>query len=914
MSNTRNLGELLQSDGEVPSSKIDSVAATKLTGTVATARLPSAALYTHPNHSGDVISVADGAMTIQTDAVDIAMLSASGTASNTTFLRGDNAWAVPIGGVTSVNSETGAITAAHIATAVEAASDSNTFTDADHTKLNAIEASADVTDTTNVVAALTAGTGITISGGGTVAAGPIALTTVQTAANQSAHLALTAQEGDIVVRSDENKTYCHNGGSAGNMTDYTLLATPTDVVLSVAGNTGAVTAAQIATAVEAASGSNTFTDADHTKLNAIEASADVTDATNVTAAGALMDSEVTNLAAVKSFAASDYATAAQGTLAAAALPKSGGAMTGAITTNSTFDGVDIATRDAILTSTTTTAGAALPKAGGTMTGRINGADGTEALPMYRFATAASGMYMSGSDNIGFSQGGNKKLEITTAGATVTGKLGIGITPSAQELEVYKSAGATVKISGGANDSDAVLRLQSGNASGESSIFVGDEDDIDVGNIDYLNAGNHMTFTTGASERMRINGSGHVGIGQTSPSSANSIPTFLHIGNSSTTQSSIILEDDESKWEICHNGDIAFRVGTTAHFRIGTTMIQASGWNWRTISTSDPTATSNPDAPGTGVGHLWLNSSSGEAFVCNDSTTNGNGWYNIGEGSGGVVAPYTVDYVVVAGGAGAGGDLGGGGGAGGYRSSWNSETSGGGGNSESAITVSVGTSYTVTIGGGGGGNSSNGVGGSGGNSVFGSITSNGGGGGAGDAVNPNSGGSGGGASSQKSPGGSGTSGQGYAGGSFGSFQGNAGGGGGGAAAVGQNAHATGNGGNGGSGRASTITGSSLTLGGGGGAGGDSRHTFYAPGTGGAGGGGNGGTGGYNISGHAGSSNTGGGGGAGTQGGGDGANGGSGRVLLRMPTSKYSGTTSGSPSVTTSGSDTILSYTSSGSYTG
>ena len=437
MSNTRNLGELLQSDGEVPSSKIDSVAATKLSGTVATARLPSAALYTHPNHSGDVISVADGAMTIQTDAVDIAMLSASGTASNTTFLRGDNAWAVPIGGVTSVNSETGAITAAHIATAVEAASDSNTFTDADHTKLNAIEASADVTDTTNVVAALTAGTGITISGGGTVAAGPIALTTVQTAANQSAHLALTAQEGDIVVRSDENKTYCHNGGSAGNMTDYTLLATPTDVVLSVAGNTGAVTAAQIATAVEAASGSNTFTDADHTKLNAIEASADVTDATNVTAAGALMDSEVTNLAAVKSFAASDYATAAQGTLAAAALPKSGGAMTGAITTNSTFDGVDIATRDAILTSTTTTAGAALPKAGGTMTGRINGADGTEALPMYRFATAASGMYMSGSDNIGFSQGGNKKLEITTAGATVTGKLGIGITPSAQELEVYK---------------------------------------------------------------------------------------------------------------------------------------------------------------------------------------------------------------------------------------------------------------------------------------------------------------------------------------------------------------------------------------------------------------------------------------------------------------------------------------------
>jgi hypothetical protein len=34
---------------------------------------------------------------------------------------------------------------------------------------------------------------------------------------------------------------------------------------------------------------------------------------------------------------------------------------------------------------------------------------------------------------------------------------------------------------------------------------------------------------------------------------------------------------------------------------------------------------------------------------------------------------------------------------------------------------------------------------------------------------------------------------------------------------------------------------------------------------------------------------------------------------MPTASYSGTTSGSPSVSTSGSDTILTYTGSGSYT-
>ena len=94
---------------------------------------------------------------------------------------------------------------AEIRTAVEAATDSNVFTDADHSKLNAIEASA-TADQTN---------------------------------------------------------------------------------------------AEIVAAVEAGSDSNTFTDADHSKLNAIEASADVTDTANVTSSGALMDSELTDLAGVK---------------------------------------------------------------------------------------------------------------------------------------------------------------------------------------------------------------------------------------------------------------------------------------------------------------------------------------------------------------------------------------------------------------------------------------------------------------------------------------------------------------------------------------------------------------------------------------------------------------------------------------
>jgi hypothetical protein len=55
------------------------------------------------------------------------------------------------------------------------------------------------------------------------------------------------------------------------------------------------------------------------KVDGIEAGADVTDTTNVAAAGALMDSEVTNLAQVKAFSSADYATSAQGALADSAI-------------------------------------------------------------------------------------------------------------------------------------------------------------------------------------------------------------------------------------------------------------------------------------------------------------------------------------------------------------------------------------------------------------------------------------------------------------------------------------------------------------------------------------------------------------------------------------------------------------------
>ena len=91
------------------------------------------------------------------------------------------------------------------------------------------------------------------------------------------------------------------------------------------------------------------------------------------------------------------------------------------------------------------------------------------------------------------------------------------------------------------------------------------------------------------------------------------------------------------------------------------------------------------------------------------------------------AALTAEYLVVAGGGGGGNYTGGGGGAGGYRSSVTGEASGGGASAESALSIALGTPYTVTVGAGGAGGTGSATGPlnhgqSGTNSVFNTVSS------------------------------------------------------------------------------------------------------------------------------------------------------------------------------------------------
>lgn len=268
----------------------------------------------------------------------------------------------------------------------------------------------------------------------------------------------------------------------------------------------------------------------------------------------------------------------------------------------------------------------------------------------------------------------------------------------------------------------------------------------------------------------------------------------------------------------------------------------------------------------------------------------------------------IDYLVVAGGGSGGNRDGGGGGAGGYLTA-------------SAYSVTAGTPMTVTVGSGGAALVANTVatGNNGTNSSFAVSTAIGGGGGGYysqvSGLAGGSGGGGGNAASGSSSGGAGTAGQGNAGGgASGGTPSYAGGGGGGAGAVGGAGSASA-GGVGGVGLASSITGTTTYYAGGGGGGTDNTGGAAVGGAGGSGGGGQGGYGnsgsGY-VDGVNGTVNTGGGGGGAGWITASGA-GGSGVVIIRQADTNPVATTTGSPTITTSGGYRIYKFTASGTIT-
>ena len=120
-------------------------------------------------------------------------------------------------------------------------------------------------------------------------------------------------------------------------------------------------------------------------------------------------------------------------------------------------------------------------------------------------------------------------------------LGIGTVLPGRTLDVQSASGdADVRIyaQGTTSADDAILYLGGAGTTATNRINFGDADDADRGRIIYGHSGDYMSFTTAASEAMRIDSSGNLLVGTTSTnivaSSTATDEGFVYVNGASLT--------------------------------------------------------------------------------------------------------------------------------------------------------------------------------------------------------------------------------------------------------------------------------------------------------------------------------------------------------------------------------------------
>jgi hypothetical protein len=133
---------------------------------------------------------------------------------------------------------------------------------------------------------------------------------------------------------------------------------------------------------------------------------------------------------------------------------------------------------------------------------------TGALGIIAGSAGSPGLYFSGDTNTGLYSPGADQLAISTNG---TGRLFVDASGNIQlsNGEVYKT------------DQTGLLRLSGGNAAGDGGniIMFGPSHSVAPGRVSITSppfTGGHIEFSTGGSERMRLDSSGRVGLGASSP--------------------------------------------------------------------------------------------------------------------------------------------------------------------------------------------------------------------------------------------------------------------------------------------------------------------------------------------------------------------------------------------------------------
>ena len=140
---------------------------------------------------------------------------------------------------------------------------------------------------------------------------------------------------------------------------------------------------------------------------------------------------------------------------------------------------------------------------------VNFADGTAAAPsITNDGDTNTGIFFPAADTIAFAEGGAESMRIDSSGKVLIGASSSDLSGTSQAM-VIGSGGLAVQFGG---TTGTYLKVNPGDANGVVNLTA----DARSGNYPA------MTFTTSATERMRIDSSGNVGIGTTSTSAKLSV--------------------------------------------------------------------------------------------------------------------------------------------------------------------------------------------------------------------------------------------------------------------------------------------------------------------------------------------------------------------------------------------------------